>query len=392
MMADSIEHVISYWVLFRTFHSPALQGVAVISHWLPFLLFSVPMGALADRVDPRRLMQIGMALFMSVSCTWAVLFATGALQIWHAWALLIMHGLAGVFWGPPSQLLIHYIVGPAQLPSAVRLNATARNLGLLLGPALGALIMLVLGPSGGLFFNMLIYVPLLAWLWRAPYGPRFHTPDGAAAPPRPAVRVFGEILATLRAVRTNRTIVAMVLLGGGASLLIGNAYQAQMPGFGHDLGLADFNLSYTLLLVADAAGALLAGIVLESRNLLRAAPRTACLLALSWCVTLGGFALTRHYTLALALLLATGFLELSFNSMAQTLVQLHAPPAIRGRVIGLFSMASNGLRTVSGMTVGLAGGLIGIHASLGFSAAILALLIVVLLLFMRSAPAATATT
>jgi MFS family permease len=390
MMADSIEHVISYWVLFRTFHSPELQGVAVISHWLPFLLFSVPMGALADHRDPRRLIQVGMALFMSVSFAWAMLFMTGTLQLWHAWALLIVHGLAGVFWGPPSQLLIHYIVGPAQLPSAVRLNATARNLGLLLGPALGGVIMLALGPTGGLFLNMLIYLPLLLWLWRAPYGRQFHTPPGVTSPPRPAVRGFGDVLATLRAVRANRTIIAMILLGGGASLMIGNAYQAQMPGFGHDLGVTDFNLSYTLLLAADAAGALLAGIVLESRNLLRAAPRTACVLALLWCVTLGGFALTHNYTLALALLLATGFLELSFNSMAQTLVQLHAPPAIRGRVIGLFGMASNGLRMVSGMTVGLAGGLIGIHASLGFSAAVLALLIVALLLFTGNAAPATA--
>lgn len=41
MMADNIEHVISYWVVFQKFHSPALAGFAVLSHWLPFLLFSV---------------------------------------------------------------------------------------------------------------------------------------------------------------------------------------------------------------------------------------------------------------------------------------------------------------------------------------------------------------
>ena len=45
MMGDSIEHVISYWVLFQQFHSPALAGFAVISHWVPSL-FSVYSGAL----------------------------------------------------------------------------------------------------------------------------------------------------------------------------------------------------------------------------------------------------------------------------------------------------------------------------------------------------------
>ena len=42
--ADNIEHVISYWVIFQAFHSPTLAGFAVISHWVPFLLFSVYAG------------------------------------------------------------------------------------------------------------------------------------------------------------------------------------------------------------------------------------------------------------------------------------------------------------------------------------------------------------
>ncbi len=62
------------------------------------------------------------------------------------------------------------------------------------------------------------------------------------------------------------------------------------------------------------------------------------------------------------------FCELSFNAMAQTLVQLNAPPTMRGRVIGLFNMASLGLRAFSGVSVGLLGSLIGVHWSLALSA------------------------
>src|SRR5436190_19682692 len=72
MMADSIEHVISYWIMFEKFRSPALAGFAVISHWVPFILFSLWSGALADRYDPRRIIQIGMGLFMAVSLGWGV--------------------------------------------------------------------------------------------------------------------------------------------------------------------------------------------------------------------------------------------------------------------------------------------------------------------------------
>src|SRR5262249_9980203 len=87
LMADNIEHVISYWVVFQKFQSPALAGFAVVSHWLPFLLFSVAAGALADRFDPRRLIQCGMGLFMTASLGWGYFFVTDTLQMWHAMLL-----------------------------------------------------------------------------------------------------------------------------------------------------------------------------------------------------------------------------------------------------------------------------------------------------------------
>jgi MFS family permease len=72
MAADNIEHVISYWIMFRKFHSPLLGGIAVVTHWLPFLLFAFFSGALADRVNPRRLIQIAMLMFIGVSLGWGL--------------------------------------------------------------------------------------------------------------------------------------------------------------------------------------------------------------------------------------------------------------------------------------------------------------------------------
>ena len=371
MMADSIEHVISYWMMHEKFASPELAGFAVISHWVPFLLFSVWSGALADRFDPRRLVQIGMLLFIGASVGWAYFLFTDTLQMWHAMALLVLHGFAGVFWAPPSQVLIHDVVGADLLQSAVRLNATARWLGLLAGPAVGAGFLLVFGPVWGLVANALFYLPLLVWLWKAPYGPRFR--KGAPVPPR-AVRGLADIVQTIRDIAGNRTVASMTLLAGGASLFIGNAYQAQMPAFASDLGHVDADFSYSALLAADAAGALLAGVLLESRGLLQPKVRTAFILAMIWCLAIAGFALASLFPLALALLFVAGFVELAFSAMAQTLVQLNAPVPIRGRVIGLFNMSSLGLRAFAGVTVGLLGGVIGIHWSLAISAAALLVL------------------
>lgn len=387
MMADSIEHVISYWVIFQQFHSAALGGFAVISHWLPFLLFSVYSGALADRVDPRRMIQLGMAVFAGVSLAWGALFITGTLQLWHAVLLLIIHGCAGVLWGPPAQVLIYDIVGPAHLQSAVRLNATARQLGLLAGPAVGGVFLLVFGPNVGILVNAALYLPFIIWLVAAPYGPKFRA-AGVAVSQR-AIRSLGDVWRATQEIGRNRVIASMTALAGSASLFIGNAYQAQMPGFAQDLGHGHVDFSYSALLAADAAGALTAGILLESRNLLRPAARSACVLALLWCVLLAAFALNPLiqplYWLSLVLLFCAGFVELAFNAMAQTLVQLEAPAQMRGRAIGVYNTFAMGMRTLSGITVGLVGQQIGIHWSLALSAALLFIVVGLLMNRVRRA-------
>jgi MFS family permease len=365
MMADNIEHVISYWLAFQKFHSAALGGFAVVSHWLPYLLFSVAVGGLNDHFDSRRLIQIGAALFMCVSLGWGYFFMSGTLQIWHAMVLLVLHGCAGVFWITSSQMLLYDMVGAQQLPSAVRLNATVRYLGMLAGPGVGSLIMLTLGPVRGIFLNAAFYLPLLLWLIGAPYGRHYR---GHATGPKRGVRGLADIVQTMRDVRGNAVLTSMLLLAGLASFFVGNSYQAQMPAFAHDLGHGDPGVAYSSLLAADAAGALVGGIVVESRgSLWRMNRKSALRLALCWGVCLLAFALARNYAFAVPILFMAGFFELSFSSVAQALVQLHAPEALRGRVLGLFGMASSGLRTFSGISVGLAGSAIGIHASLAAS-------------------------
>src|ERR1700721_2291964 len=102
MMADNIEHVITYWVIWEKFHSPALTGFEVISHWLPFLLLSPYFGALADRYDCRKLIQASQALFMAVSLTWGILFLTNSRTVGNPVFLLILHGMARQRQPPPA--------------------------------------------------------------------------------------------------------------------------------------------------------------------------------------------------------------------------------------------------------------------------------------------------
>jgi MFS family permease len=98
-------------------------------------------------------------------------------------------------------------------------------------------------------------------------------------------------------------------------------------------------------------------------------------------VAIGAFAFSKNYPLSLGLLFVAGILNLSFYSTAQAIVQLLAPAHLRGRLIGLFTMSAFGLRAFSGVTVGVVGGLIGIHWSLALSAMALFAITLALLAF-----------
>jgi len=366
MMADNIEHVISYWVLFQKFQSPVLAGFAVISHWTPFLLLSVYFGGLADRYDCRKLIQVAQIMYMGVTAVWAFLFWTDTIQVWHACVLLVVHGIAGVFWTPAEILLIHDIVGGEDLPSAVRLNATARQLGILFGPAVGGAMMLWFGAPAGLLLNAIIYVPFTVWLMLVPY--TGHLREGA--PARRGLR-WRDAVGVLREVAQHRSIVTMIALGGAASLFVGNAFQASMPEFAHDLGTDKADFAYSALLAANAAGSVFGGFVLDGKQWVPPTVKAAIGCAILWCITMTVFAFSKNYPLSLTLLFIAGALNLAFYSIAQTIVQLEAPMHLRGRLIGLFSMSAFGLRAFSGVTVGVIGGLIGVHWSLALSSLIL---------------------
>src|SRR6266404_2179365 len=306
-MGDNIEHVISYWLLYQKFHSPVLAG------------FAVYFGALADRHDCRRVIQTAQVMYASVSLIWGILFLTDTIQVWHACVLLVVHGMPGVLGSPGSQLIIHDIVGREYLQSAVRLNSTGRNIAVLFGPAVGGATMLFFGPPVGLFINTLMYLPMFVLMFILPYTGHGRDDAGSA---RAARFSLSGALRLMRETAANPTILSMILLGGATSLLVGNAFQAQMPEFAHDFGQDKQNWAYSVLLGANAAGAVIGGLLLEGTGLLRANARNAAICSILWCLAIGGFAASTNYILAIALLFCAGFLNLTFLSMAQTLVQL----------------------------------------------------------------------
>lgn len=378
MMADNIEHVVTYWVLWNTFHSSGLVAFEVISHWTPFLLGSVYAGALADRYDCRRVIQLAQSLFMLVSIGWAIAFATNTLSVPLACFFLVVHGIAGALWGPAEQLLLQDFVGRSELESAVRLNATARSLGILFGPVVGSALLFGLGQTHAMFANALIYLPLTGFLAITRY--TGHSKDRGAVRPR---LTLGAAVGVIRETSREPTLMAMVVVGGLGSFFIGASLQSIMPIFAESLGAGSKGFTYGVLLFATGAGGVVGGLSLELFRFLRPTVSAAVTSSLVYGASIGIFSITSSYPLAVAMLFLGGVANLAAMSISQTVVQLRAPPDKRGQVIGVYNMSANGLRVGSGFTVGLVAGLIGAHAALGLSSLALCLGVAVLIVYLR---------
>jgi MFS family permease len=377
MMADNVEHVITYWVIWQKFHSPALTGFEVISHWLPFLLLSPYFGALADRYDCRKLIQCSQALFMAVSLTWGIVFATGTLTVWNACALLILHGMAGALWSPPEQLLLEDFVGTADLPSAIRLNSTARSLGILLGPVVGSVLLLGLGSVHGIWVNIAFYLPLTITMARTKY--TGHTRHGVVARERigalAAVRVFKEV-------SKDRVLAVMIILAGLGSFFVGAAMQTVMPTIASTTTGLSSGTAYGVLLFANGLGGVLGGLLLEGTGWIKLSVRAALWSTAVYGASTVFFAVSHDYLVAAPLLVIGGIANLAALSITQTVAQLRAPREKRGQVIGVYSTSANGMRIGSGFTVGLFGAVVGLRPALALSSAALCACVLVLAVYL----------
>lgn len=373
MGADHVEHAITYWVLWQAFQSPLLAGFAVISHWLPHLLFGVTFGSLADRYDCRRIVQIAQSLFILASVGWAVVIVTGTLAPWNAVLLLLLHGFASALWGPAEQMLIYDIVGPDDLPSGVRLMATGLNLGMLVGPLIGAALLFTVGPVVGLFVNVALYLPFIIYLWFVPYSG--HSRREGTPRPRLGLR---ETIAVLGQVRRYPTILTVFVLQGAIGLLIGTALLPLLPEFGELLGATDSGVGYGALITAMSVGAVAAGLGIEAIGHVRASIPLMIGSVIALGASLIVFSISTDLVLAVAMLVVAGAATLVAMTTSQTVVQIEAPADLRGRFLGAYSMTSMGLRLGSGIIVGVLASLVGPAAAIGLdSVALLVVAVIV---------------
>lgn len=330
-------------------HSAAVEATAnFYSGWvnfaggLPIFLFTLLAGVLADRVDKRKLLLITQSgLILSALCL-GILAVRGTVQIWH---VLFFAGLSGLFASfdmPTRQSFIAEMVGKEDLPSAIALNSSVFNAARAVGPAVAGLL-LKIGVSIGVAFlgNAALSLAVIVGLLLIRVSPRS---AGANAPQadntlRGVWNSTREGFAYVRATPTVRNLVILV----GSFGLFAFSFNVLIPVFvrytllphsSDKIQVAAFGFMETVRGVGALGGALtvaLLGNARRQRNMLMAGSLLAT-------VVLIVFGLSRTLWLAYAAMTIVSYGFVLCFATSNTLMQLHVPDRLRGRVMSIYTL------------------------------------------------------
>jgi MFS family permease len=321
--------------------APFWLGMMVFAHWLPFTLFSLYGGVLADRYDNRKVQIVAQILLMCAAfgVAWATL--GGFVTTWWIFGLLLLHGFAGAIGNPAQQTLIHAIVGRERLLSAISLNSSARQLSQVIGPAVAGFIVVAFGPGTGFLVNAMTFIPLLVLLTVirvAPLAERSRAP------------IAQSLRDGLQFVRVRPLIAALI----GAEMLgvifLGHTFNSFLVLFAYDVLHVDA-LGYSFLLVGSGIGAVGAAIYLAYAHRQHTG-RFILVAAMVEMVAILLFAFSTSYAISFLLLLAVGASAVLTQALTNTTIQVSAPNEIRGRVMGAYTFGTQGMRVLNGPILG----------------------------------------
>lgn len=309
-------------------------------------------GAVADRLDRRRLLQVTQSVSLAASLTLAVLTFSGVVEPWHIYLVVLVNASAATFDAPTRLALIPALVPRGQLVQAFALINPSREVAILVGPALGGLLVAVAGPGAMYAVDAATYAVLVVVL-AALRVPRL----GADAERPPLLRSIRDGVSFLR----RRPIIVRLMSLDLAATLFG-AWRVVLPALAVDV-LHVGAAGYGVLAAAPSAGALLgAAVVFKLISSTRSGPLVlgatisygvACVLLAQLSTLPIGFPLT--ITAALAI----GCSDAVATAIRHAAVQLETPDAIRGRVSSLYQMASRGGPALGDVNVGWLAGLLG---------------------------------
>jgi MFS family permease len=338
-----MQNVALAWLVVELTSSPLAVGALAFCRFVPFTIFGLVAGVVADRLDNRRLVIGTQSASMAISATLATLALTDSATVPLVYALALAGGTALVFDAPGRHALTFQMVGRDELPNAVALNASLFNASRVVGPAVAGVVIAAVGVGACFLINTFTFLAVLAGLLLMRVSELVPV---ERAEERPTV-VRG-VREGLEYVFRNPRMRAIIVLVTVVST-VGFNFHVILP----------LLASETLHAGPEVFGLLSAGFGLGA---LTGALLTATLGRASWKLFLLGLATFSSSLLLLApvtsvplaavLLFVTGASFTLWTSNGNSILQLGAPDALRGRVVSLFLFAFAGFAPLGGLLSG----------------------------------------
>lgn len=364
-VASQLRQVVNYYQVYALSGSSLKLGLTGFFQALPFILFGLFGGAVADVFDRKKLIVITQFLSVLPGLALGILTQRGAIQVWHIYVIAVLHSLVQAFGRPARTAMIPNLVPPSHLMNAVTLNTATQQVSFLLGPLMAGVLIDRLGLDVAYFIDAAVHIPVIVAVLAIRSSGK---PLGRKQ--RLSLR---SLIDGIEFIWNERIIFGLSMLDFGVVLV--GYYLPLLPVFATDvygLGATAFGLLYG----APAVGSLLGLAVLLLTGNVKRKGVLSVLSAFGFAVSLAWFGLSRSFWLGLMAVGALGLTDAIGISVRRTIVQLLAPDNMRGRansIIGVFAQSTNALGAV---IAGAAAALVGAPKAVLIGSALCAVIVV----------------
>jgi MFS family permease len=321
-----MQMLIRGWMMYELTQSPLMVTMVTAAMMMPMLFLSLVGGALADRVDRKKITILSDATLLGSFAALFAISAAGIMAPWHIIAISVVNGIAFSMAVSARQAMISGLVHREQMRTAVGLSATTYNSAQILGPAIGGVMLPLVGATWALGVSAIVVVPAI-FLYSS-LKPVAHTSvndaKGSVIENVKAGLVYAYKTSTLR----------FLMLGAMVMILTVGPFQSLMPVFADDvLNVGAGGLG--VLMLAAGIGALIGSITVVAIGESISHQKLELSFGLIAAAALTAFALSPWFALSILLVSITAFATTSFMVVNMTVVQITCPDYIRGRVVSV---------------------------------------------------------
>jgi len=337
-----MQNVALAWLVIELSGSPLAIGALAFWRFVPFTIFGLVAGVVADRIESRKLVMATQAAAMAVSIALAVVTLTDTATLPLVYVLAALGGIALAFDAPGRQSLTFQMVGPRELPNAVALNSGLFNGSRVIGPAIAGLVIAAVGTGICFVLNAVSFLAVLSALAIVRAEELYPVAKDRSATIVGGLRRAASFAWNDPQLRLILSVVTVVSTVGFnfhvlVPLLAADTLHVGPEGFG-------------LLSATFGLGALVGA--LATASLRQASWRMFSIGTASFGVLVLLLAPVQNAYLAGLVLFGIGISFTLFTANANSLVQLTAPDHLRGRLIGLYLFAFLGLAPIGGLFAG----------------------------------------